>query len=259
MSQLPGLVGYEVRGRLGQSESGVVVCAWQTHLQRLCAVKELAPALLQDADSDGGATWNNRSAPPPSGVFTTGQQQAALFAVRCVDAAHCYASGNGAFFTSDLGTTWQDISPPEGPPGTSSSPGHIGPIPNCNYLNDIEFQTPSDGWAVGAYTLQGGAGIDGLPGVGFHTVDGGPHGHCRPTRMVRGGRCSARRRPAFCWLKPFTPPTFTSPTTAPPGRTCRMCRPCSTRLRAHRNTSSASRPEAPTTRLPCMSWGDPSP
>jgi serine/threonine protein kinase len=48
MTQLPGLPGYEVRGRLGRGETGVVVAAWQTHLERLCAIKELAPRLAQD-------------------------------------------------------------------------------------------------------------------------------------------------------------------------------------------------------------------
>jgi photosystem II stability/assembly factor-like uncharacterized protein len=111
------------------------------------------------ATTDGGTTWSPASAPDT--YLTT---------VRCIDTTECWLAGPGVFFTSNLGQSWVDEPPPQPPlPGT---PGFgIASVYYSN-LTDVEFQTPSDGWAVGGDQC-GGEGVTACSGAAFHTVDGG--------------------------------------------------------------------------------------
>jgi photosystem II stability/assembly factor-like uncharacterized protein len=106
--------------------------------------------------SDGGKTWVLRPSP------TNG-----LVSVRCVDAGHCWAAGEGAWFTADLGATWSDKSPPLGPPCHT--------FLCTEYYSktiDVEFQSRSDGWVVGGNQC-GGMEATYCEGVAFHTTDAG--------------------------------------------------------------------------------------
>ena len=121
------------------------------------------------ATQDGGASWtitaatSTSSAGPPFGGGTAG-----LTTVRCVDVGHCWASGPGAWFTPDLGATWQDRSPPQPTCPASQTVCDL----NWSSTIDIEFQSQSDGWVVGG-TQCGGLGVTECPGSAFHTTDGG--------------------------------------------------------------------------------------
>jgi len=108
------------------------------------------------ATSDGGASWTVLT--PPYPVLAT---------VRCVDLSHCWVSGAGAFFTSNLGRSWLAESPPDYGAGSGS-----GGIAIYSETVDIEFQSPTDGWVVGGDQC-GGAGVTQCPGAAFHTTDGG--------------------------------------------------------------------------------------
>lgn len=104
---------------------------------------------------DGGATWVEQAA-PADGLAT----------VRCLDVAHCWVAGPGAWFTSDLGATWTNMSPP-----SSDNCPHGGVICDSVWMRtiDIEFQSVEDGWTVGALTC----GKGGCAAVALHTTDGG--------------------------------------------------------------------------------------
>lgn len=103
---------------------------------------------------DGGATWESEAAPTTT-----------MARVNCIDDSHCWAAGPGAWFTANLGASWQDESPPNGPA--------VAPAGYFDYVtNDIEFQSPSDGWVVGGYQC-GGVGVTSCPGIAYRTTDGG--------------------------------------------------------------------------------------
>ncbi len=104
--------------------------------------------------SDGGRTWVLRPS-PTNGLVT----------VRCADTEHCWAAGDGAWFSADLGASWQDRSPPAGPPCNTA-------ICDVYYSKtiDVEFQSHTDGWVVGGDQC-GGVQVTSCHGVAFHTTD----------------------------------------------------------------------------------------
>jgi hypothetical protein len=106
--------------------------------------------------TDGGNTWVLRPS-PTNGLVT----------VRCIDSRDCWAAGEGAWFTADLGATWRDLSPPAGPPCHTF-------ICTAYYSKtiDIEFQSRTDGWVLGGDQC-GGMEATYCPGVAFHTTDAG--------------------------------------------------------------------------------------
>ena len=116
------------------------------------------------ATHDGGASW----AFTGFGGSTTSGIANGLTTVRCLDAGHCWAAGPGAWFTSDLGSTWHDISPP--PEGCPTGAGTC--IATSTVMIDVEFQTASDGWLIGGNQC-GGQGVTQCPGAAYHTVNGG--------------------------------------------------------------------------------------
>lgn len=107
------------------------------------------------ATADGGATWVAQPT-APHGLAT----------VRCLDVMHCWVAGPGAWFTSDLGATWTNMSPP-----AADNCPKGGFICDNVWMRtiDIEFQSLEDGWTVGAQTC----GKGGCAAVALHTVDGG--------------------------------------------------------------------------------------
>jgi photosystem II stability/assembly factor-like uncharacterized protein len=112
--------------------------------------------------TDAGATWTAET-PPASGLTT----------IRCFDGTHCWAAGPGAWFTIDLGRTWQNLSPPDPNTGCPTTTGFgvcDGPV--WNETIDIEFQTATNGWMVGGQQCAG-KDATGCPGAVFHTTDGG--------------------------------------------------------------------------------------
>lgn len=112
--------------------------------------------------NDGGAAWSPATLPGR-----------AVNGVRCIDAAHCYAAGEGVWITADLGVSWTDISPSEGPATSCPTAGFcIGNAPVYSELIDVEFSSPSDGWVVGGAQC-GGPGVTQCPGAVFHTTDAG--------------------------------------------------------------------------------------
>ena len=111
------------------------------------------------ATTDAGTTWS--PATSPGNDLTT---------VRCVATADCWLAGPGVFFSSDLGQSWQAQPPPQPPLPTTPGFG-IGTIYYSN-LTDVEFQSASDGWAVGGDQC-GGERATACAGAAFHTVDGG--------------------------------------------------------------------------------------
>ena len=112
------------------------------------------------ASTDGGRTWSARSVPAGSnGNYLAG--------ARCLDAAHCWVVGSGIWFTPDLGTTWQD----QTPPAPTCSPGTICGPP-MHTLTDVVFTTPSDGIVVG-YIPGGGYGQTENASYVGTTSDGG--------------------------------------------------------------------------------------
>lgn len=103
---------------------------------------------------DGGARWQEEVA-PHTGLTT----------VRCVDRTHCWLAGPGAWFSADVGVTWQDMSPP-----SADNCPVIGICDNVwTQTIDIEFQSVSDGWTVGQLTC----GRDGCAATALHTTDSG--------------------------------------------------------------------------------------
>ncbi len=112
---------------------------------------------------NGGTAWVSET--PPSANLTT---------VRCVDDTHCWAAGPGVWFTSDLGATWQDQSPPQPGPSPTPQPGGGFGIGNVGYseLIDVEFTSKSDGWVVGGDQC-GGEGATECAGIEYATTDGG--------------------------------------------------------------------------------------
>ncbi|MGC2190884.1 MAG: putative Ig domain-containing protein [Candidatus Dormiibacterota bacterium] len=117
----------------------------------------MASTLL--ATTDTGTTWSPETSPGSD-----------LSSVRCVATADCWLAGPGVFFSSDLGQSWQAQAPPQPPQPTTPGFG-IGSI-YYSFLTDVEFQSASDGWAVGGDQC-GGQGVTGCAGAAFHTVDGG--------------------------------------------------------------------------------------
>ena len=109
--------------------------------------------------TDAGTTWS--PAPSPGNDLSS---------VRCVATADCWLAGPGVFFSSDLGQSWQAQPPPQPPQpiGTGFGIGNL----YYSFLTDVEFQSASDGWAVGGDQC-GGQGATSCAGVAFHTVDGG--------------------------------------------------------------------------------------
>jgi photosystem II stability/assembly factor-like uncharacterized protein len=103
---------------------------------------------------DGGTRWVERPAP-----------QTGLTTVRCLNVTHCWLAGPGAWFSSDTGATWQNMSPP------SADNCPLGGICDNVWTQtiDIEFQSASDGWIVGELTC----GKGGCAGTALHTTDGG--------------------------------------------------------------------------------------
>ncbi|HVC42854.1 MAG TPA: FGLLP motif-containing membrane protein [Candidatus Saccharimonadales bacterium] len=105
--------------------------------------------------TDGGATWVEHAA--PAGGLTT---------VRCLDSGHCWVAGPGAWFSSDLGASWTDMSPPS----AANCPPGGGICDNVwSRTVDIEFQSIDDGWIVGELTC----GRGGCEAAALHTADGG--------------------------------------------------------------------------------------
>ncbi|HUZ68583.1 MAG TPA: FGLLP motif-containing membrane protein [Candidatus Saccharimonadales bacterium] len=111
------------------------------------------------ATTDGGAIWESEAV-PISGLTT----------VRCIDLTHCWAAGPGAWFTSDLGASWRNLSPPSSSDCPTSGFGVCTAI--YSETIDIEFQSDSDGWVVGGDQC-GGQRVTQCAGIAIHTTDGG--------------------------------------------------------------------------------------
>lgn len=121
------------------------------------------------ATQDGGASWTITAATATSSAVPAfGTGTAGLTTVRCVDIGHCWASGPGAWFTPDLGATWQERSPPQ----PACPPSQSGCDLSWTSTIDIEFQSQTDGWVVGGSQC-GGTGVTQCPGSAFHTTNGG--------------------------------------------------------------------------------------
>ncbi|MGI8761568.1 MAG: sigma-70 family RNA polymerase sigma factor [Jatrophihabitantaceae bacterium] len=114
------------------------------------------------ATSDGGHSWHPATAPGPA------------FSVDCVDPAHCWAAGAGAWFTTDLGASWRTISPPPtfeqatgAPPVTGPGIGGFGIV-----LNGIAFGSDTNGIVFGGAQC-GGYRVTQCASALFRTTNGG--------------------------------------------------------------------------------------
>lgn len=137
----------------------VIRCPDATHCLAIgMDTRTRTPSVL--ASTDGGATWSAATVPPSS------PDPAYLAGLRCLDALHCWAVGSGIWFTSDLGSTWQDRTPSV-PPCTSRICGNA-----LHTLTDVEFTSPTDGWVVG-YIPGGGYGMTQNASYAARTTDGG--------------------------------------------------------------------------------------
>ena len=145
---------------------GAIVTSISCVSQNVCVAVGRAP--LPQArwtvltTEDGGISWVQQ--PSPAVGFIT---------VRCVNATHCWAAGPGAWFSSDLGKDWRDLSPAA---ASNCPPG--GGLCDAVYSEtiDIEFQSTNDGWVVGGDQC-GGVRVTACPGVAIHTTDGGAAWH----------------------------------------------------------------------------------
>lgn len=111
--------------------------------------------------TDGGSSWTSHAAPANN-----------LTEVRCIGPTQCWVAGPGAWFTSNLGASWRDLSPKQVTTGCPSGSGFGLCDGTYTQTIDIEFQTATDGWVVGGSQC-GGEGATECSGAVYDTTNGG--------------------------------------------------------------------------------------
>ncbi|MGH7642016.1 MAG: putative Ig domain-containing protein [Candidatus Dormibacteria bacterium] len=138
------------------SSVGTLACPTKSDCVALANPVGATTDSLVIATTDGGAKWTAVASP---GVGLT--------TIRCVDSTHCWVAGPGVYFSSNLGQSWQYEAPPQ-PPEPSYGIGSV----YYSQIIDVEFQSDSDGWAVGGDQC-GGQGATYCAGAAFYTTNGG--------------------------------------------------------------------------------------
>jgi RNA polymerase sigma factor (sigma-70 family) len=136
----------------------VIRCPDTTHCLAIGANPQTHDASVL-ASRDAGATWAAGALPPAA------QGPAYLAGARCLGSEHCWVVGSGIWFTSDLGSTWRDLTP-KAPACTSGLCGLV------HTLTDVDFTSADDGVVVG-YIPGGGYGATQNNSYVARTSDGG--------------------------------------------------------------------------------------